>query len=80
MAGMVADLGNWPSRSSCIFHALGVVAEVGPGMATVRDFGRVSGCLLPDVVRGIRLEVDFKPQAQTTKGERLTANSMLGAR
>jgi hypothetical protein len=60
MAGMAADPGNWPSRSSRIFNALGVVAEIGSGVATVRDFGRVSDCLLPDAVRGIRLEIDFK--------------------
>ncbi len=59
MAGMAADLGNWPSRSSRIVHALGVVAEVGSGMATVRDFIRVFDCLLPDAVCSVRVEVDL---------------------
>jgi len=61
MAGMAADSGDWPSRSSRIFHALGVVAEIESGMATVRDLGRVFDGVLPDAVRRVRLEVDFKP-------------------
>jgi hypothetical protein len=78
MAGMAADPGSWPSRSSRIVNALGVVAEIGSGMATVRDFGRVSDCLLPDAVRGIRLEIGFQVVGGNDQG-RAATNSMLGA-
>ena len=56
---MVADVGNWPSWSSCVLHALAVVAEVGSGMATFRDFDRLSDCLLSGDLPGFRLEIDL---------------------
>jgi hypothetical protein len=57
---MVADFGNRPSGNSRILYAVGVVAEVGSGMAAVRGFSRVSDYLLPYDLFCIRLEIDFR--------------------
>jgi hypothetical protein len=60
MAGMVAGFGNRSTWSSCVFHALGVVAKVGSGMETVRDTGRVSDRLLWNDLLSLWLEVDIR--------------------
>ena len=60
MARMVANFGNRPTRSSCVFHALGMVAKVEPGMATVRDTGRVSDRVLWSDLLSLWLEVGVK--------------------
>jgi hypothetical protein len=59
MADVAAGCSDRSSRASCVLYVLGVVAKVRSGMATVRDFGRVSDCLRSDSVRGIRVEIDF---------------------
>ena len=66
---MVAGSGNRSSGSSCVFYAVGVVAEVGSGMAAVRDLSRVSDYLLSDNLLRIRLEIDFRLQS-TNKAQR----------
>jgi hypothetical protein len=60
---MVADSSNRPSWGSRILHAVGVVAEVGSGMAAVRDLSRVSDYLLPDDLFCVRLETRIQTVA-----------------